>query len=112
MIGLSESRQCLEMASTITNANATDTHLPTKAPQTDGLSRDEVRGRSAGIILGAVMGLTWVGGRVSISPPPPARSGAGNVDGLLGTWRIARRRAAGVARMAQLDYAPISRLTV
>ncbi len=45
----------------MTNATATDTHLPTKAPQTDGLSRDEVRGRSAGIIVGAVMGLTWVG---------------------------------------------------
>ena len=45
----------------MTNATATDTHLPTKAPQTDGLSPDEVRGRSAGIIVGAVMGLTWVG---------------------------------------------------
>ncbi len=29
--------------------------------QTDGLSREEVRGRAAGIIVGAVMGLTWVG---------------------------------------------------
>jgi len=45
----------------MTNATATDTHLPNKTLQTDGLSREEVRGRSAGIIVGAVMGLTWAG---------------------------------------------------
>lgn len=45
----------------MTNATATDTHLPNRTLQTDGLSRDEVRGRAAGIIVGAVMGLTWVG---------------------------------------------------
>ncbi len=33
----------------MTNATATDTHLPNNTLQTDGLSREEVRGRSAGM---------------------------------------------------------------
>ncbi len=39
----------------MTSATATDTHQPNKALQTDGLSREAVRGRAAGIIVGAVI---------------------------------------------------------
>ena len=49
----------------MTNATATSIRLPAEAPLTDGVSREEVRGRAAGIAVGAVMGLTWAGSAVS-----------------------------------------------
>jgi hypothetical protein len=44
---------------TTATATATATRLRRQAPQTAGMRREELQGRAAGVIVGAVFGLTW-----------------------------------------------------
>jgi len=45
----------------MTNATNTVTRRPIEASRPDGMGGDELRGRSTGVIVGAVMGLVWAG---------------------------------------------------
>lgn len=64
-----------------------------EARQSDGMGRDELRGRATGVIVGAVMGLAWTG---SVAAIPVLVAGVAIVAVLV-TGALRLRRAAAAA---------------
>jgi len=78
----------------------TDTRPPPGAVQIDGMGRDELRGRATGVIVGAVMGLTWTGsalGGLDSVAVAPVLIAAVAIFAALMTGALRLRRAAVAA---------------
>lgn len=84
----------------MTDATSTVVHRPTDEPHTDGMGGDELRGRSAGAVVGAVMGLVWAGSALlvlsSVVAVPLAMAGVAICAVLTAGARRLRRAATAV----------------
>ncbi len=83
----------------MTNPHVTVTRAPAGTPQTNVMGSEELRGRSVGSVIAAVMGLTWAGsatGDLSVGVAVPVLlAGAGIVAVLMtGARRLGRAAAA------------------
>ena len=76
------------------------TPAATEAEQGGGLGHPEVRGRSAGVVVCAVMGFAWAASAVGVLPVPAA------IPGLTTSMVIAAALLVGARRLRSSDSAP------
>ncbi|MGI8777357.1 MAG: hypothetical protein ACR2LJ_08215 [Acidimicrobiales bacterium] len=84
----------------MTNATTIVTRRPIEATRPDGMGGDEFRGRSTGVIVGAVMGVVWAGstlGALDLAVTVPVLvAGAAVCAALMAGARRMRRAAAAL----------------
>jgi len=94
----------------MTNPTATVLHRPSDDPQTDGMGDDELRGRSAGIVVGAVMGLVWAGSAIGVlsfvAAVPLAIAGVAICAALIAGARRLRHAAAALPASPSAGFDP------